>query len=356
MTSKQKVLLAMSGGIDSSIAAIILQEQGYDVTGITLKICDYNNEEIKTNNFDYIKDARLFADKLKFPHFTLDIRKKFEDLIINNFVDEYLAGRTPNPCILCNAYIKWQALIEKASQLNCKYIATGHYAKIRYENNRYIISKGVDKNKDQSYMLWALSQEKLKNTLFPLGDYNKEEIKKIAVKNNFDDLVKKRESYDVCFIPDNDYPSFLNKKRAGLEKKFANGNFISVDGKILGKHKGYPYYTIGQRKGLNIAVGRPLYVKEIDPKTNTVTLADKIDISKKQIYVKNFNSVKYPSIPDNINVITKVRYRNKGTLSILNVKKDIIKVNFKQDAYAIASGQSAVFYENNDIVGGGIIV
>jgi tRNA-specific 2-thiouridylase len=296
------------------------------------------------------------AVNMGFPHYVLDLREDFNKYIINNFVDEYLSGRTPNPCVLCNTHIKWDALLKKADQLNCEYIATGHYAQVREENKRFVLSKGLDDNKDQSYVLWGLTQDSLKRTLFPLGGYHKTQIKEIAEKNGYKNLTQKSESYEICFIPDNDYRSYLDRKVPGLKEKYANGNFVSTDGKILGKHKGFPFYTIGQRKGLEIAVGSPLYVNKIVPETNTVVLGTKEELNNNTMTIRNYNLIKYAELKENRHVITKVRYKDKGTDSIIKMEDNLIKVSFSEEVSAIAPGQSAVFYEGNDVVGGGIIV
>ncbi len=361
MSKKGRILMAMSGGIDSSIAAMLLHEEGYEIVGITMKVWDYassggSTKETGCCSLDSINDARLMAVNMGFPHYVLDLREDFNKHIITNFVDEYLSGRTPNPCVLCNTHIKWDALLKKADQLNCEYIATGHYAQVREENNRYVLSKGLDDNKDQSYVLWGLTQDSLKRTLFPLGAYHKTQIKEIAEKNGYKNLSQKSESYEICFIPDNDYRGYLNRKIPGLYEKYAEGNFVSTDGKILGKHKGFPFYTIGQRKGLEIAVGSPLYVNKIVPETNTVVLGTKEELNKNEMLIRDFNLIKYGEIKKDMEVLTKVRYKDKGTNSKIKMEDQLIKVSFSEDVSAIAPGQSAVFYEGNDVVGGGIIV
>lgn len=351
----------MSGGVDSSIAAMLLHEQGYEVIGMTMKTWDYassggSKKETGCCSLESINDARNLAVNFGFPHYIIDLRKEFEGPIINNFVDEYMAGRTPNPCILCNTHIKWDALLKRANQLGCEFIATGHYAQIKKHKDRFVITKGIDESKDQSYVLWGLSQSGLRRTLLPLGKYHKKEIKRIAVEKGFNDLAKKSESYEICFIPDNDYRGFLKRKIPGLEEKVADGNFVDTSGNILGKHKGYPFYTVGQRKGLVIAVGHPLYVLKIIPATNTIVLGEKHELNKTEMWVRDFNLVKYDKLPENLEVITKIRYKDKGTQSIINQIDDKIKVTFNEHVTAVAPGQSAVFYEGNEVIGGGFIM
>lgn len=350
----------MSGGIDSSIAALLLHEQGYEVVGITMKTWDYaasggGKKETGCCSLDSINDARMLAVKNGFPHLILDIREEFGDYIIDNFVEEYLAGRTPNPCVLCNTHIKWEALLKRADQLNCDFIATGHYAQVRKEGERYVVSKGIDTYKDQSYVLWGLTQESLKRTIFPLGHMRKAEIKKLAIERGYEELANKSESYEICFIPDNDYRGFLKRKVSGLEEKVDGGDFVMTDGTKVGKHKGYPFYTIGQRKGLDIAVGEPLFVTRIDATSNTVYLGSQEDLQKQEMRVRNVNLVKYAELPEGFEGITRIRYKDPGTASSVSHEGDKLKVLFHQPVSAIAPGQSAVIYEGNDLVGGGII-
>ena len=285
----------------------------------------------------------------------LDIRDEFGDFVIENFVDEYLAGRTPNPCVLCNTHIKWEALLKRANQLDCDFIATGHYANVREENSRFVVSKGLDENKDQSYVLWGLTQQSLSRTQFPLGKYRKSEIRQMAIDMGYDELVKKSESYEICFVPDNDYRGFLKRRVEGLEDRVDGGNFVSREGKILGKHKGYPFYTIGQRKGLEIAVGEPLYVVSIHPETNTVVLGKEEDLNRKGMWVRGLNMCKYSKLTEPLEAVTKIRYKNAGTTSTLYQEGTRMKVIFDADVKGIAPGQSAVFYEGDDVLGGGWI-
>lgn len=360
MSSKGKVLVAMSGGIDSSVAALLLHEQGYQVIGITMKTWDYagsgsSKKETGCCNLDSINDARFMAVRLGFPHYILDIRSEFGGRIIDNFVSEYLSGRTPNPCVLCNTHIKWDALLKRADQLGCEFIATGHYARIRFENNRYVISRGLDNTKDQSYVLWGLKQQDLARTIFPLSELDKPRVREIAREAGFGDLASKGESYDICFIPDNDYRSFLRKKVEGLEERVSGGNFVDVNGKILGKHKGYPFYTIGQRKGLEIALGEPMFVVDINPSQNIVVLGKKEQLEEKEMWVKDFNLIKYAEVPDDRTFITRIRYKDSGASALIRHDADRLKVLFERKVNAIAPGQSAVIYEGDDLVGGGII-
>ena len=359
--SKPKVLVAMSGGIDSTVTALLLHEQGYNVIGITMKTWDYeisggSKKETGCCSLDSINDARQLAVDYGFPHIILDIREEFGDYIIDNFVDEYIAGRTPNPCVLCNTHIKWEALLKRADKLGCKYIATGHYANVRKEKNgRFVVSRGIDLWKDQSYVLWGLSQECLSRTIFPMGKYHKDEIKQMAIDRGYEDLAKKSESYEICFVPDNDYRGFLKRRVKGLEEKVKGGKFINLKGEVLGEHDGYPFYTVGQRK-IGLSLGSdPTYVLEIKPETNEVVVGTKSDLNKQEMYVKNINLIKYPKIKDGMEVLTKVRYKHKGEYSILKNSSNKIKVLFQSNVEGIAPGQSAVFYDGDDLVGGGFI-
>ncbi|TXB67157.1 tRNA 2-thiouridine(34) synthase MnmA [Vicingus serpentipes] len=361
MSKKGKVLVAMSGGIDSSVAAMLLHEQGYEVIGITMKTWDYATAggARKTTgccSLDDINDARALAVDMGFHHIILDIREEFGDAIIDNFVGEYLAGRTPNPCVLCNTHIKWDALLKRADQLGCEFIATGHYAQTRKENGRHIIFKGKDENKDQSYVLWGLSQESLARTMFPLGGFDKPAIRQMALDRGYKELAKKGESFEICFVPDNDYRGFLKRKVEGLEERVDGGNFVDTKGNILGKHKGYPFYTIGQRKGLELAFGDPRYVIKIDAEKNEVVLGVKEELNKKEVFVRNPNIMKYEILEGEIEATSKIRYKDKGSNSIVTALPDgRIKIEFLADVQGVAPGQSAVFYEGNDLIGGGFI-
>ncbi|MFA6259920.1 MAG: tRNA 2-thiouridine(34) synthase MnmA [Bacteroidia bacterium] len=360
MSKKGKILVAMSGGLDSTVTAVMLREEGYEVVGITMKTWDYataggSKKETGCCSLDSINDARTIAVKHGIHHMILDIRNEFGDFVIDNFVEEYLAGRTPNPCVLCNTHIKWEALIKRADQLDCEFIATGHYAQVRRENNRYVVSKGLDENKDQSYVLWGLTQESLAKTRFPLGQFRKTEIRQMAIDMGYEELAKKSESYEICFVPDNDYRGFLKRKVDGLEAEVEGGMFVGVDGKILGKHRGYPFYTIGQRKGLEIAVGEPLYVIEIQPESNRVILGREDDLQRNGMWVRGINMGKYATLDQPLESLTKIRYKDSGSLADIAMVGDKMKVDFRTHVKAIAPGQSAVFYEGNDVIAGGWI-
>lgn len=361
MCAKKRVLVAMSGGIDSSVAAVMLHEQGYEVVGLTMKTWDYANsggskKETGCCSLESINDARSIAVELGFSHLIVDIREEFGDYVINQFTSAYLAGRTPNPCVLCNTHIKWDALLRRADKLGCDYIATGHYAKVRQENGRYIISKGRDRNKDQSYALWGVSQDSLSRTLLPLGELTKPDIRVFAQQRGFKDLLSKSESYEICFIPDNDYRGFLKRNVAGLATQVAGGDYVLEDGTVVGQHEGYPFYTVGQRKGLGIALGYPVYVIEIRKEENQVVLGTFDALARDGMYVNKLTMSKYANLQGRkLDVVTKVRYNDTGTPAVIEQIGDTMSVFFGKGVHAIAPGQAAVFYEGDDVIGGGWI-
>lgn len=361
MSKHGRILVAMSGGIDSSLAAVLLHEEGYEVIGMTMKTWDYassggTKKETGCCSLDSINDARNISVSLGFPHYILDIRNEFGDYVIDHFTGEYLEGRTPNPCVLCNTHIKWDALLRRADRLDCEFIATGHYANIREENSRFVISKGIDELKDQSYVLWGVSQESLSRTKLPLGHLRKSEIRDMARERGFIELVTKSESYEICFVPDNDYRGFLKRRIPGLEQQVAGGNFVLEDGTVVGKHEGYPFYTIGQRKGLGIALGYPVFVTEIRKDRNEVVLGRDKALYRDGMVVGKLNLQKYASIEQPIETITKVRYKDPGTAALISQEGEQIKVLFHEGVSAIAPGQAAVFYEGTDVIGGGWIM
>lgn len=361
MSKLGRALVAMSGGIDSTMTAVLLHEEGWEVIGITMKTWDYatsggSRKETGCCSLDSINDARQVAVHLGFHHFIVDIREEFGDYVIDNFVDEYLAGRTPNPCVLCNTHIKWNSLLRRADQLDCEFIATGHYGIIEQRNGRYYIRRARDRHKDQSYVLWGLSQECLARTRMPLGAFTKAEVRQMAAERGWLELSKKAESYEICFVPDNDYRSFLRRRVPDLEERIGSGDFVDVQGNVLGQHQGYPFYTVGQRKGLGIALGEPMYVTEIRPDTNTVVLGREEDLIRNGMLVGKINLMKYADLPEEgLDAITKIRYRDAGTWSTLTPMGKEVEVRFHANVKGIAPGQSAVFYEGDDVVGGGII-
>ncbi len=351
----------MSGGIDSTVAAMLLKEEGYELEGVTFRPFDSIakgcwEKETGCCSVDTIMEAKKNAQHFGIPHRVLDIREDFRKTVIADFIYEYISGRTPNPCIVCNSFVKWGKLLELADELGCYYIATGHYARIQQSESRYYLSKGADLSKDQTYFLWTLSQDNLKRTLFPLGKLNKSEVRNIARENGMKRLAEKRESQEVCFIPDNDYRRFLRDNVPDLDEKIGPGNFVDVYGNVLGKHEGYPYYTVGQRKGLKIALGYPAYVISIDPATNTVVLGERNLLLTNELYIHRINLMKYKTIDKEIRVSTKIRYNTHPAEGFLYPDEAGAKIVFQSPVSAVTPGQSAVFYQDEDVVGGGIIL
>ena len=351
--------MAMSGGIDSTMAAILLTEQGYELEGVTFRSWDSISKacmerETGCCSVDSIFEAKHIANSLGFNHQILDIRELFRQTVISNFISEYMKGRTPNPCVVCNKYIKWGALLDLADKLNCQYIATGHYARIGCPDGRHFISKGIDTTKDQSYFLWQLTSENLARTLFPLGGFTKQQVRQMAADRGYTKLSQKRESQEICFVPDNDYRNFLQQNSPEYSA-VGPGNFISTDGRVLGQHKGYPNYTIGQRKGLEIALGQPMYVSRIDAASNTVTLGTRDDLLSTRLTASEYNFTKLEAPQTPIKVTARVRYRSKGVAATIVAQDGKIAVEFSEPIESVSPGQSVVFYQNDDMIGGGVI-
>jgi len=358
---KKRVLMAMSGGIDSSVAAILLLEQGYELVGVTFRTFDSEQEPGAASGKggsteDAITEARQLAEKLGFEHHVLDARKEFRETVIQNFIDEYLQCHTPNPCVLCNKVIKWGLLFEMMKKLGCDFLATGHYAQIVHENNRSFLRQGVDVLKDQSYFLWRLSQEALQRGIFPLGGLTKNEVRAIANNHGFFKLTEKKESEEICFIPDNNYRNFLEKEIPDIHERMPQGNFVGVDGKILGKHCGLYNYTIGQRKGLGIALGAPAYVLEVNTENNTVMVGTDKSVSLiDSLTLHDVEYMKLATIPDGFRANCKVRYCGKMEPIECTPDGSHLIVRFLSPIERVAIGQSVVIYGDADVVCGGIV-
>lgn len=351
------VVVAMSGGVDSSVAAVLLQKEGYKLIGITMKTWgfeDFPEKDSGCCSLETIYNARNVCNQLSIPHYTFDFTERFNDTVIKNFIDEYMLGNTPNPCVLCNKVIKWGALLEKAEFLGAQFIATGHYTKLKNENGRHFVSVSNDTNKDQTYALWQLSQYALERTKFPLGDYTKPDIRKIAAELNLKPA-ETPDSQEICFVPNNDYRELLEIRVPHLKEKLGKGDII-YKGKKIGEHKGYPYYTIGQRKGLKIALGKPVFVSKIDAGNNVIVVDDEDGLYKKEFIAKKINLMKYEKLEKSVKANVKIRYKDGGSpATIEQIDDSHIKVIFDEPKKSITPGQSAVFYEDNDVIGGGII-
>lgn len=345
---KKKVVVGMSGGVDSSVAALLLKEQGYDVIGVTMETWDNEGTE------SVAEDAKRVADVLQIPHYVVDFRKIFREKVVDYFINEYEQGRTPNPCLVCNRYVKWEALLHRSMEMGCDYIATGHYGRIvQCPNGRFSVAKSDSVGKDQSYVLYNLTQNELSKTLFPLYEYEKQKIRKIAMENNIP-VAMKKDSQDICFIPDHDYASFIQKMTG---RKSIPGNFVDMNGKILGEHKGILHYTVGQRKGLGIAFGEPKFVVTIRPDTNEIVLGNQEELMTSEVLLKDVNYMSVEDITSSIRVTGKLRYSQKDTPCTLTKESDgILKAVFDEPMRAPTPGQAGVFYQDNCIICGGTII
>ena len=356
---RKKVVVGMSGGVDSSVAAYLLKQQGYDVVGVTMQIWqDESHEEIEKKGgccgLSAVDDARRVAAMLDIPYYVMNCKSEFKRDVIDYFVREYLAGRTPNPCIACNRYVKWESLLTRSIQIGADYIATGHYARIcELPNGRYAIRNSVTAKKDQTYALYNLTQEQLKRTLMPIGDYTKEQVRKIAEDIGLM-VAGKPDSMEICFVPDNDYASFIEKE-TGVTS--VPGDFVDVDGNVIGKHKGVIHYTVGQRKGLGIALGKPAFVVAIRPEQNQVVIGEDRDVYTERLYANNLNFMSVDNITEPVHVKAKIRYSHEGAYcTVRKIDSDTIECIFDQPVRAVTPGQAVVLYDGEYVLGGGTII
>jgi len=356
--SKGKVLLGMSGGVDSSVAAALLVEEGYEVIGLTMKLYDYQELGIPTARggccgIDLIDDARLVCSKLNIPHYVVDFSESFRKKVIDDFAGEYNRGRTPNPCIACNTYIKWGEMLSYSKKLECDYIATGHYARIGIDAGKYRLYRAVNKDKDQSYALWGIPKDTLQRTLLPLGEYSKEKVRNAAAEKGFRNA-ERPDSQEICFIPDNDYAGALKKWLGEDSPAFEPGPVYDTSGNKLGEHKGFASYTIGQRRGLGISAKTPLYVIKINKDENSVVVGSDHELKVSEFTVSSVNLLMDENdIPREITV--KIRYKHHGSGASVDFYGDGMTVRFKDPQRAVTPGQSAVFYSGDLVIGGGII-
>lgn len=358
--AKKRILMAMSGGIDSTVSAMLLLEQGYELVGATFRTFDSIKESCIAKergccSIDSIMEAKHNAEQLGFEHHIVDFRQSFKEHVINDFIHEYMHGRTPNPCVLCNSSIKWGMLLDKADELGCDGIATGHYARIIQQNGHYFLGTAADTQKDQTYFLWRLTESNLARTLFPLGGLTKPEVRKIAADHGFVKLSQKTESQEICFIPDNDYRRFLSENVPDFAAKVTPGDFVDADGHKVGTHQGFPFYTIGQRKGLKVAFGTPKYVTRISAADNTVTLGDRDDLLTTTLHAADCIFTDPERLRENPVVEARIRYRSPAAEATLRIEGDTAELTFAQPVWGVTPGQSLVLYQNGLVVGGGLI-
>jgi len=353
--SNKKVLIAMSGGVDSSVSAALLKEQGYEVIGATMQIWQTEEEEERENgccSLTAVNDARRVADKLGIPYYVLNFRDIFREKVIEYFIREYQAGRTPNPCIVCNKEVKFEALLDKAISMGIDYIATGHYAQVESKDGRYLLKKSVSQTKDQTYALYNLTQSQLSKTLFPVGSYDKNKVREIAEKYDLG-VASKPDSQEICFVEDNDYGKFISEH---TDSEMAPGEIVDTQGNILGKHNGIFNYTVGQRKGLGIPSNSPLYVIEIDIEKNQVVVGNDDETFSNRLISRDLNWIAIDNLTEEMSVKAKIRYGAQEAPAIIRPLEDgRVKVVFDTPQRAITPGQSVVFYDGEYVVGGGVI-
>lgn len=357
---RKRVVVAMSGGVDSSVAAALLLEKGYDVVGVTMHLFSLPKKYCRDENlksccgWGTAEDAHQVAVALGIPHYVIDMRKEFKRTVIEDFCTEYRKGRTPNPCIRCNEFIKFDDLLKRLDSMDADYLSTGHHARIEYDTKRrrYLLKKGRDRDKDQSYFLYTLKQEQLGRSLMPVGQYTKREIRHKAEELNLP-VAQRPESQEICFVPDNNYPRFLRGK---IPQAFRPGSIIDVDGKILGRHEGILNFTIGQRRGMRIAASQPLYVLAIDAENNTVVAGPNRSLFRDELLVSELNFISVSGLKEQATFKVRIRYRHaEAEAEVLPVEKDRVSIKFASPQRAITPGQAAVFYDGEIVVGGGII-
>lgn len=356
---KKRVVVGMSGGVDSSVAAWLLKEQGYDVIGVTMQIWQDEEEKLQEENggccgLTAVDDARRVAASLDIPYYVMNFKREFKENVIDYFVDEYIGGRTPNPCIACNRFVKWESLLKRSMDIGADYIATGHYARVeQLPNGRYAVRTSATGRKDQTYALYNLTQEQLKRTLMPVGGYTKEEIREMAAKMNLP-VAHKPDSQDICFVPDGDYASFIEKT---ADQTFPQGNFVLADGTIVGRHNGIIHYTVGQRKGLGVAMGYPVFVLAIRPETNEVVLGKAEESLSRYVRADRINFMSVEDLKEPKKVWAKIRYNHKGAWgTVERTGEDEILCTFDEPLRAAAPGQAVVLYDGEYVLGGGTII
>ena len=356
---KKRVVVGMSGGVDSSVAAWLLKEQGYDVIGVTMQIWQDEEEKLQEENggccgLTAVDDARRVAASLDIPYYVMNFKREFKENVIDYFVDEYIGGRTPNPCIACNRFVKWESLLKRSMDIGADYIATGHYARVeQLPNGRYAVRTSATGRKDQTYALYNLTQEQLKRTLMPVGGYTKEEIREMAAKMNLP-VAHKPDSQDICFVPDGDYASFIEKT---ADQTFPQGNFVLADGTIVGRHNGIIHYTVGQRKGLGVAMGYPVFVLAIRPETNEVVLGKAEESLSRYVRADWINFMSVEDLKEPKKVWAKIRYNHKGAwCTVERTGEDEILCTFDEPLRAAAPGQAVVLYDGEYVLGGGTII
>lgn len=347
----KRVVVGMSGGVDSSVAAYLLKEQGYEVVGVTMQMWHDKDSDKES---EAVMDARRVADTLGLEHYVMNFEKEFKENVIDYFVNEYKLGRTPNPCVVCNRFVKWEALLKRAEQLGADYIATGHYARIeQLWNKRYAVCNSVTANKDQTYALYNLTQEQLRRTLMPVGAYSKDEVRRIAAQIGVC-VANKPDSMEICFIPDNDYAGYI-KRETGYES--IPGNFVDVNGNVIGTHKGIIHYTVGQRKGLGIAMGHPVFVVAIRPETNEVVIGENSDVFKPKLYANRINFMGIEGIDGELRARAKIRYSHQGAdCTVRMIDNDLLECVFDSEQRAVTPGQALVLYDGEYVIGGGTII